>query len=86
MIDMIRIPAPKTSTCFVLRKSKVPTRQTSRYPTAMLKNPQRTLTVDDYRPMPGGEAKGLWKAFPEVPLPKWGIALARNAPAKKYAM
>jgi hypothetical protein len=28
--DMIRIPAPRTSTCWVLRRLKLPTRQTSR--------------------------------------------------------
>jgi len=33
----------------------------------------------------GGFAKGLWKACPEIPLPRCGRALARNAPPKKYA-
>ena len=28
--DMIRMPAPRTSTCWVLRRLKLPTRQTSR--------------------------------------------------------
>jgi len=28
--DMTRMPAPRTSTCWVLRRSKLPTRQTSR--------------------------------------------------------
>jgi len=39
-------------------------------PEAKLKKPQRTLIVDDERPCPGGEAKGLWKADPEIPLTK----------------
>jgi len=45
MTDMIKMPAPRTSTCSVLRRSKIPTRQTSRYPTARLKRPHSTLTV-----------------------------------------
>jgi hypothetical protein len=56
------------------------------YPTARLKRPQKTLTVEEERPIPGGDAKGLWKGFPETPLTKWGIAFVRNAPAKKYEM
>ena len=35
--------------------------------------------------LPGGDAKGLWKACPETPLPRWGKVFARNAPPKKYA-
>jgi hypothetical protein len=37
------------------------------------------------KPTPGGEAKGLWKAFPETPLPRCGKVFARKAPPKKYA-
>jgi hypothetical protein len=59
---MIRMPAPRTRTCSVLRRSKLPTRQTSRYPTAALKRPHRTLTVEKDNPTPGGDANGLWKA------------------------
>jgi hypothetical protein len=47
--------------------------------------PHRTLTVDDDSPSPGGDAKGLWNACPEIPLPRWGREFARNAPPKKYA-
>jgi hypothetical protein len=43
------------------------------------------LTVEDDNPTPGGVAKGLWKAWPEIPLPRWGIAFARKTPPKKYA-
>jgi len=43
----------------------------------------RTLTVEEDKPTPGGDAKGLWKACPEIPLPRWGRAFARNAPPKK---
>src|ERR1022692_4619277 len=81
--DMIRMPAPRTSTCWVLRRLKLPTRQTRRYPTARLKRPHRTLTIAEDKPSPGGDAKGLWKACPEIPLPRWGRLFARNAPPKK---
>ena len=30
MSDMIKMPAPRASACWVLRRSKLPTRQTSR--------------------------------------------------------
>jgi hypothetical protein len=43
------------------------------------------LTVEEDKPIPGGDAKGLWKACPEIPLPRWGRVFARNAPPKKYA-
>jgi hypothetical protein len=52
---------------------------------ARLKKPHRTLTIEEDNPIPGGVAKGLWKECPEIPLPRWGRALARNAPPKKYA-
>ena len=45
----------------------------------------RTLTIAEDKPTPGGEAKGLWKAFPDIPLPRWGRVFVRNAPPKKYA-
>jgi len=48
-----------------------------------LKKPQSTLTVDDESPCPGGLANGLWNDLPIIPLTKWGIAFARNAPPKK---
>ena len=44
-----------------------------------------TLTNEEDKPTPGGDAKGLWNACPEIPLPRWGKVLARNAPPKKYA-
>jgi hypothetical protein len=52
---------------------------------ARLKRPHRTFTVAEDNPTPGGDANGLWKAFPEIPLPRWGRLFARNAPPKKYA-
>jgi hypothetical protein len=52
---------------------------------ARLNKPHKTLTVEEDRPTPGGDAKGLWKACPEIPLPRWGRAFARNTPPKKYA-
>jgi hypothetical protein len=50
-----------------------------------LNKPHRTFTVEDDKPTPGGDAKGLWNACPEIPLMKWGSMFARNAPPKKYA-
>jgi len=41
------------------------------------------LTIEEDKPTPGGDAKGLWKACPEIPLPRWGTAFARNAPPEK---
>jgi hypothetical protein len=41
--------------------------------------------VDDDNPSPGGDAKGLWKGCPEIPLPRCGRVFARKAPPKKYA-
>jgi len=41
--------------------------------------------VAEDKPTPGGDAKGLWKGCPEIPLTKWGKVLARKAPPKKYA-
>jgi hypothetical protein len=52
---------------------------------ARLKRPQRTLTNEEDKPTPGGDEKGLWNAFTEIPLPRWGMVLARNAPPNKYA-
>ncbi len=50
-----------------------------------LKKPHSTLTVGGDKPLPGGFAKGVWKARPDTPLTTCGSALARNAPPKKYA-
>jgi hypothetical protein len=50
-----------------------------------VEKPHRTLTVEEDKPTPGGDAKGLWKECPETPLPRWGRAFARNRPPKKYA-
>ena len=50
-----------------------------------VEQPHRTFTIAEDKPSPGGDAKGLWKACPEIPLPKCGRAFARNAPPKKYA-
>ncbi len=50
-----------------------------------VEEPHKTLTIAEDKPSPGGEAKGLWKACPEIPLPKWGRLFARNMPPKKYA-
>ena len=47
---------------------------------ARLKRPHRTLTIAEDRPTPGGEAKGLWKAFPDIPLPRWGGVREECAP------
>jgi hypothetical protein len=41
------------------------------------------LTIDDDEPCPGGDANGLWKGLPEMPLTRCGIVLARKAPPKK---
>jgi hypothetical protein len=52
---------------------------------ARFKRPHRTLTVEEDRPSPGGDANGLWKACPEIPFPRCGSVFARKAPPKKYA-
>ncbi len=44
-----------------------------------------TLTDEEDEPTPGGDAKGLWNACPEIPLPRWVKVLARTAPRKKCA-
>jgi hypothetical protein len=38
-----------------------------------------------FKPSPGGDANGLWKGLPEIPLARWGSVFARKAPPKKYA-
>jgi len=43
------------------------------------------LTLAEDNPTPGGDAKGLWNACPEIPLPRWGRVFARKAPPKKCA-
>ena len=48
--------------------------------------PHSTLTVEDDKPMPDGDANGLWNGFPETPFIKCGIALVRNAPPKNQAI
>jgi hypothetical protein len=50
-----------------------------------VKEAQRTFTIAEDKPTPGGDAKGLWKGCPDTPLTKWGTLFARNAPPKKYA-
>jgi len=50
-----------------------------------LNRPQSTLTVEEDKPSPGGDANGLWNGCPEIPLPRWGRVFARKAPPKKYA-
>ncbi len=52
----------------------------------MLKSAQKTLTVGDDKPFPGGFANGVGKGSPEIPWMKWGTAFAKNVPAKKQAM
>jgi len=41
-----------------------------------------TLTNEEDKPTPGGEAKGLWNACPEIPLPRWGKVLAGMRPRR----
>jgi hypothetical protein len=43
------------------------------------------MAIEEDKPTLGGDAKGLWKAWPDIPLPRWGMAFARKAPLKKYA-
>jgi hypothetical protein len=50
-----------------------------------LNKPHATFTIGDDSPLNGGDAKGLGNGLPEMPPVKWGIALATNAPPKKYA-
>jgi hypothetical protein len=40
------------------------------YPMTIFSRPQRTLTVGDDRPLPGGFAKGEGNETPEMPLTK----------------
>jgi hypothetical protein len=47
--------------------------------------PHRTFTVDDDKPLPGGDANGLWNGRPEMPFTRWGIVFAKKTPPKKYA-
>ena len=42
--------------------------------------------MGDDNPLPGGSAKGVGKALPEIPFTKCGTTLARNEPAKNAAM
>ena len=49
-----------------------------------LNAPQRTFTIAQDKPSPGGDANGLWNGCPIIPLTKCGMALAKNAPPKKY--
>ena len=58
----------------------------SKYPTARLKQAQRTFTRGEDNPLPGGSEKGLGKGSPEMPFTKCGTKFARKAPAKKAAM
>ena len=43
----------------------------------------KTLTIEDDKPTPGGDANGLWNECPEIPFPRWGNVFARKAPPKK---
>jgi hypothetical protein len=52
---------------------------------ARFSRPHRTFTVEEDRPSPGGDAKGLWKECPETPFPRCGRVFARKPPPKKYA-
>lgn len=53
--------------------------------TTKLRKPQRKFTTGLERPRPGGRANGLGNASPSNPLTRCGMALHRNAPAKKSA-
>jgi len=56
------------------------------YPITRLNDAHRTFTVGDYRPLPGGFAKGVGKLIPEIPFTKHGMALVKKMPAKKQAL
>jgi hypothetical protein len=58
----------------------------SKYPATRLNNPHKTLVRGDESPCPGGLENGVGKAFPEIPLTKWGTAFVKNTPAKNPAM
>ena len=55
------------------------------YPTSKLTKAQITFTMGDDSPLPGGSAKGVGKALPEMPLMKCGTTLAKKLPAKNDA-
>ena len=46
---------------------------------------QRTLTIGDDKPLPGGFANGVGNLSPQTPLTKWGVKFERKAPPKKQA-
>ncbi len=58
----------------------------SKYPISIFNNAHSTFVTGEESPLPGGSAKGVGKALPEIPFTKCGTALARNIPAKKAAM
>ena len=54
-----------------------------KYPIAKFNIAQSKFTIGVESPFPGGFENGVGKAFPEIPLMKWGSAFAINIPAKK---
>ena len=76
----------------IARLSKVnpvandPTHVTSAYPMIKFAEPHHTLSVGLDRPYPGGCAYGVGNFCPDIPFTKCGTPLAKNAPAKKYAI
>jgi len=81
---MVPNPANETQTPGQLRRSRVATRTSKRYAKNRLSSAQATFTAGDESPRKGGDAKGVGNGRPDTPAIKWGRALARNAPPKKY--
>jgi hypothetical protein len=81
---MLPKPTNQAPTSAQLRTSNEPTRTTNKYATLRLTSDQQTFTTGDDNPLNGGDAKGLCNLWPETPAIKWGSALAKNAPLKKY--
>ena len=61
--------------------TKLPMPKSSAYPTRKFTTPQTTLITGD--DSPPGLAKGVRNFYPDMPCMKWGIPLAKRAPAKK---
>lgn len=79
---MTRIPAPKDDYILGLAQMEPLNAAYEQVTNGQIESSHSTLTIEDDKPSPGGDANGLWKGCPETPLTKWGIALTRKAPPK----
>jgi len=80
--DMMRMPAPEDERVLGLAQIKAAHATDKQVADGKVEEAPCDIDGRGGQAYPSGDAKGLWKACPEIPLPRWGRAFRGMRPQK----